>query len=1165
MVHRLIAWSLVNRLVVVLLAIALAAVGFYSFLNINVEAYPDPAPAIVEVIAQYPGASAEEVERQVTIPLEIALAGMPGLDYSRSKSLFGLAHLRNQFNYGVDYFRARLEVLNRLSSVDLPPGVQPTIAPTSPTGEIYRYILKNPKDSQGRDIYTLTDLKALNDWKLEREFRRVQRIADVVSFGGAVKRYEIQPDPARLKQYGITFEQLEHAITESNANVGGDYLRQGDSVQAVRGLGLIGGGQDPTQQLKPGIDPKAASILLRAEESRRLREIRQIVLTATNNVPIKVSDVVEGGRHSSTNPAERHGVVVGNQTRAGRVAASQPKLDENGEEILDEHGHRVWEDHEDVIQGIVLLRKGEKSLPALADVQQKVKQLNETPGQLLPGVKLDTIYDRTNLIHLTTTTVRENVLVGIALVVFILLIFLNHTRSALIVAINIPLALLFAFAMLYMRGKSANLLSLGAVDFGIIVDSSVIMVEAIYRRLSSGEDIDLTLVQRILRATGEVERSLFFSTLIMVCALLPLFTMSGPEGQIFGPMADAYAFALGGALLFALTLSPVLCRIFMQNVTRAKDNILVRGLKSFYLHQLEIALRHRFLVLVSFAGLIAGTVMALPFLGREFMPALEEGNIYIRGTFPVRVSLDEVKQRSQTARFLLREYPEVKAVLCQMGRPDDGTDPTGFYNAEFQVPLKQEEEWPKVEERSGWRKIFGPRARTKDELVTAMQHDLDQAIVGVDWNFSQQIRDNVMETLSGVKGENSIKIVGPDLDKLEEIAKVVRARLANVRGIENVGIFRIKGQSNLEFAIDRERCAMWNVSVAQVQDALQTAVAGKAFTKMVEGERTFDITIRWPEYLRKNEDLILDIPVDVIKNRVIVDNNPNGGPNDLGLRGTSVPLPSSIGSSFNTTFNNPASVPRRRLGDLVVPVDEHGAPDRNGSFVRSGASTIAREQGKRLIAIKFSVRNRDLASAVAEAQKATADCFEAPYIGLWSGEFQEMNEAVERLIIVVSLSLVLILVLLYLALGSILDVTVVFANVIVLTIGGIWALILTGSNFNISAGVGFISILGVGMMNGLILISGFNQRRAHGLPLAEAIRDGLEKRIRPLTMTCLTAIFGMLPAAFSTRIGSQTQQPLAIVVVGGMITTMLLMNLMPVFYSFYGERTPPAGADIGHK
>jgi cobalt-zinc-cadmium resistance protein CzcA len=601
----------------------------------------------------------------------------------------------------------------------------------------------------------------------------------------------------------------------------------------------------------------------------------------------------------------------------------------------------------------------------------------------------------------------------------------------------------------------------------------------------------------------------------------------------------------------------------MAKIKGAKDNILVRGLKRVYMGQLEFGLRYRWGVMAAFAGLIVVTGIALPMLGREFMPALEEGNVYIRGTFPVKVSLDEVTRQAQSARKLLREFPEVRAVLSQSGRPDDGTDPTGFYNAELLVPLQHEDEWPKLVQRDGWKSLLGPRARTKDELVAKMQAALDSAIPGVDWNFSQQIRDNVMETLSGVKGENSIKIFGPDLDELEKIAKVVRGKLTHVPGIESVGIFPIKGQSNLEFAIDREKCALWNVNVAQVQDALQTAVAGKAFTEMVEGERTFDITIRWPEGLRMSQDQILDIPVDVIKNRVINDELDNAvASRDLGLRGTSLPLPSLIGSSSRLGDAATSAVPRRRLRDLVAPVGKND--DGSVSFVRSGASTIAREQGKRLIAIKFSVRNRDLASAVAEAQQVTADCFHAPYTAEWSGEFQEMEEAVHKLMIVVLISLGLIVVLLYMALGSALDVAVVFANVVVLSIGGIWALILTRSNFNISAGVGFISILGVGMMNGLIMISGFNSRRSQGMSLADALRDGVDKRIRPLTMTCLTAIFGMLPAAFSTKIGSQTQQPLAIVVVGGMITTMLLMTLMPVLYSFYGHREPPEGAGEMH-
>jgi cobalt-zinc-cadmium resistance protein CzcA len=1168
MLHKLIYWATQNRLVVLLLAFSLAAVGFHAFFNVNVEAYPDPAPAIVEVIARYPGASAEEVERQVTIPLEIALAGMPGLKYTRSKSLFGLSHLRNQFEYGVDYFRARLEVLNRLHSVPLPDVVHPEIAPTSPTGEIFRYTISNPRDGLGREIYTTNDLKSLEDWVLEKEFRRIPRIADVVSFGGTIKRYEIQPDPERLRRYGISLSQLEDAIAQSNANVSGDYMMQGHTAEAVRGLGLIGGGQDPTQQLSPTAPPLKASQALRDEENRRIREIRQIVLAATNNVPISVKDVVDGGPRGPDEELGREGVVVGYHTRMGQVMVTRPKVDAQGREIADPHGNRQWVDNDDTVEGIVLLRKGEQSLPALADVKAKFQELNERPGRLLPGVKLEVFNDRTWLINVTTETVHENLLVGMVLVSAVLLIFLNNVRSALIVAINIPLALLFAFSVLYFRGMSANLLSLGAVDFGIIVDSSVIMVEAIYRYIRAGTRPDLDLNQRIRLAAGEVERGLLFATIIMVFALLPLFTMKGPEGQIFGPMADTYAFALGGALLLAMTLSPVLCGIFFRNMKPAGDNFIVRGLKRFYGWQLKWVLRYRFTTLGLFACVLATTILALPFLGREFMPELEEGNVYIRATFPVNVSLAEVQNKAKQAMKILRGYPESQAVLAQAGRPDDGTDPTGFYNCEFMVPLKMRHDWPRVVRRADWRRwlVPGNRARTKPELIEEMSTALNRAIPGVDWNFSQMIRDNVMETLSGVKGENSIKIFGPDLAELERLAEATKIKLAQVPGIKNVGIFSIMGQTNLEFPIDRRKCALWNVSVADVQDALATAVGGKALTEMVEGERKFDVTLRWPQRLRNTPEDILDIPVDVVKNRVTeAPGTPAAADSgSVAAAGASTALPSFTGSSLNTTYTNPAAVPRRRLGDLVTPLNDRGQLSASGTFVRPGASTIYREQGNRLIAVKFSVRGRDLASAVAEAQHKTAELFKAPYRSEWSGEFQEMQEAVRRLFWAVGLALVLILVLLYIALRSALDTLVVFSNVIVMSIGGIWALLLTGTNFNISAGVGFISILGVGIMNGLLLVSSFNHFRAQGLSLDESLRAGVNTRIRPLTMTALTAIFGLLPAAVSTRIGAQTQAPLAIVVIGGMLMTALLNNFVALLYSFYGDREPPEVAGLAH-
>jgi cobalt-zinc-cadmium resistance protein CzcA len=1162
MIFGLVRWAVHNRLVVCLLAVALTAIGTFALLNINIEAYPDPAPAIVEVIAQYPGASAEEVERQITIPLEVALAGMPGLEMTRSKSLFGLSHLRNQFSYGTSYKDARIEVLNRLTLADLPSGVQPTISPTSAIGEIFRYVIRTPKDPAGNDVYTLNDLKSLQDWTLARQFRRIPRIADTVSFGGTVKRYEIQPDPERLRKYNITLSQLEDAIHASNANAGGDYLFQPQSVQVVRGLGLIGDGVDPISQVIPMDEHQymEARDHLRSEEQRRLKEIREIVLATTNNIPIRVGDVVDGGPQNTLSDVSLRGVTVGSQTRQGQTAVGFPRLDASGHEVLDAQGHRVWDNVDDTVQAIVMLRKNEQSLPAVRDVKTKYAEVNQ-PGKILPGVTLETFYDRTNLINRTTETVRENVIVGVVLVTLILYVFLNDLRSSLIVAVNIPLALLFAFAMLYFRGVSANLLSLGAVDFGIIVDSSVIMVESIFRRLTSKTQSDLPVPSRILGAAGEVQRSLFYSTLIMVCALLPLFTMTGPEGQIFGPMAEAYAFSLAGALLLALTISPVLCRMFLSKAKETQDNWLVRSLQVFYLKQLEYALHHRYTMVIGFLILVIATGVALPFIGKEFMPELEEGNIYARGTFPNGVSLRESNEKALIARQLIEQYPEVSRILVQTGRPNDGTDPTGFYNAEIFVSLKPEEEWPLVSKNTGFSRHWRPnRSRSKAELVELMNHDLSHAVIGVDWNFSQAIRDNVMEILSGVKGENSIKIIGPDLKELEQIANKAAGELSKIRGIQNVGVFSILGQTNLEFAIDREKCAKWNVSIADVQDALATAVGGKSFTQMVEGERTFDITLRWPERLRMDENQILDIPVDVIKNRV--EPSSSDQPANLAITGSNVTQPVSTGSIY---LEQPTGVPRRRLRDLVTPINEKGERDPKATFTRSGASTIYREQGERLIAVKFSVRGRDLASAVAEAQERTKHLFAGSYRAQWSGEFEEMNNALERLAIVALLAMVLIVVLLYLALQSVLDVLVVCTNVVVIVIGGIWSLMFMGMNFNISAGVGFISIFGVGMMNGLILVSGFNGLRAAGKPLAEAIRQGVARQVRPLTMIPLTAIFGMLPAAVATKIGSQTQKPLAIVVVGGMLMTLVMLNIIPVLYSFYGHREPPEGAgDMGH-
>jgi cobalt-zinc-cadmium resistance protein CzcA len=1236
MVRKLIEIALNNPFVVILLAIALAGIGVFSFLNVNVEAYPDPAPAIVEVVAQFPGASAEEVERQVTIPLEVTFAGMPGLKFIRSQSLYGLSDLKMNWHYGPQYTyeTCRQEVINRLATISqpLPNGVTPGISPESPTGEIYRYILKVPKDGSGREVYTLNDIKALQDWVLEREFRTVQRIVDVVSFGGTVRRYEVQPDPDRLRRYGVTLPQLQAALTNSNATVGGDYVNQGQVAMTVRSVGLFGGGLDPVylvlgyqneemeasleqldipaeqkQQIRAAlarqkvpppypehwgfptlltfldrlsgrkvdlsldkeqrdqvesIEQRAAlraSRVLRAEERRRIRDIRSLVIASVNNQPIRVEDVVEGGRASLGQMPGYQGVVVGNRTRLGRIGYWKADRERpSGSRLsLANVGH----DEDDKVECIVLLRKNEDTLPALKDVKKKVEELNDpASGRMLPGVQIEPYYDRSELLHLTTETVTENLICGIVLVVLILFMFVNNIRSAVIVAINIPLALLFAFSVLFLRGRSANLLSIGAVDFGIIVDSSVIMVENIYRNLAAGANPNLPIRQRILLFAKEIDRALLFSTLIMVCAFLPLFTMSGPEGQLFKPMADTYAFSLAGALVLAMTLTPVLCMFLFKDFKPIEENVLVRFLKSRYLWQLRVCLKYRWTTILVMCSLIAGTACLLPHVGREFMPELEEGNLWIRGTAPLNITLERQVEISSQARAIIATYPEVDSIVAQLGRPDDGTDPAGFYNSEYFVPLRPEKDWPLLVPQNGWRSwLWGSmRPRTKLEIIQAMNAELEQKIPGVIWNFSQNIRDNVMEAMSGVKGDNSVKIFGPDLDELEKLATRVKNVLQDIPGIENVGIFHIRGQSHLEFRVDPEKCQRYGVMTADVNNVVGSALGAQPQTSMVEGEKLFDIAIRWPKVLRSNETSILDIPVDIVNNQVVLPQYPGLVPSAVGH---SYAAPNTAGTLARTDNPITLQAPRLRLRDLVTPVGKYGEPDADGQFERAGASDIYRENGKRMIAIKFSVRGRDLGSAVDEARSRTKDIFHSPYRAVWSGEFEEMEEAEGRLMIIIPLSLGLIFILLYMAFHSFIDAIVVFSNVFDLAVGGIWALYLTGTNFSISAAVGFVSLFGVAIMEGLLMISYFNALRVQGLPVNEAIVQGAAKRVRPVMITAMTAILGLLPAALSTKIGSQTQRPLAIVVVGGMMMTLFLDRyLMPVLYSFYGHREPPEGS-----
>jgi len=1216
MVRKLIEFSLNNPLVIILLAIAAVAVGAYSFINVNVEAYPDPAPAIVEVYAQFPGASAEEVERQVTIPLEVTFAGMPGLKFIHSKSLFGLSDLKMNWNYGSQwtYEAARQEVINRISTIGqpLPANVTPTISPESPTGEIYRYILKVPKDASGREIYTMNDIKAMQDWVMERDFRPVPRIVDLTSYGGTIRRYEVQPDPDRLRRYGITLPQLQTALANSNATVGGDYVNQGQLALTVRSVGLFGGGKDPvTKVLGFGsqeaaaylaqhkftdeqrhrilqglalrkVDPplteeekhhvqtieqraafRAASVL-RAGEYSRIRDIRSLVVASVNNQPVRVEDLVEGGRVSLDQLGEQ-GVVVSHQTNLGLVGywkADRERKPGSAETLAD-----VGHDADNVVQCIVLMRKNEDTLPALKDVKKKVEELNDpASGRELPGVKIEPYYDRTELLNVTTETVTENLAMGVLLVVTVLFMFVNNIRTAIIVAINIPLALLFAFSMLYLRGKSANLLSIGAVDFGIIVDSSVIMVENIYRNLASGHHPNLPIKDRILCFVKEIDNALLFSVLIMVCAFVPLFTMSGAEGALFAPMAQTYAFSLAGALVLTLTLTPVLCMFFFKNFKPVRENLMVRGLKVRYLWNLKLCLKYRWTLLTIMTVLFLGTACLIPHIGREFMPELEEGNLWIRSTAPLNQSLERNIEIAKQARAIMASYPEVAAIVTQSGRPDDGTDIEGYENTEFFVPMRPRKDWPPLVEQTGWRSWLGgsKRPRGKDEVVEAMNAELERKIPGVVWNFSQNIRDNVMEALSGFKGDNSVKIFGPEVEHLELVANKVKEVMQEIPGMENVAVIHEMGQSHLEFRVDPQKCEKWGVMTADVNNVVSSALGAKAMTSMVEGEKLFDIAVRWPKRLRNNETSILDIPVDIVNNQVVLNQYPGTGSGSVAVpsaKGFAHPDPAIAGTLANTANPISQQAPRLRLRDLVSPVDEDGAPDPSGQFERAGAAAIFREQGQRLIAVKFSVRGRDLGRAVDEAKARTKDLIQAPYRADWAGEIEQMEEANTRLLWIIPLSLGLIFILLYAAFRSFLDAIVVLSNVLDVAVGGIWALYLTGTPFSVSAAVGFVSLFGIAIMEGLLLISYFNVHRLQGLPLNDAIIQGALKRVRPVMITAMTAILGLLPAALSTKIGAQTARPLAIVVVGGMVVTLLLDRyLMPVLYSFYGNRKPPEGA-----
>jgi heavy metal efflux system protein len=1009
-IQRLVDFALRMPFIILATATCLIIAGLAAYSRLDIEAYPNPVPPLVEVITQPDGWSAEEVERYVTVPIEIGLAGMQGLEHTRSQSLFSLSDVKCYFDWSTTYDKARQEVINRLGFIQLPNGNQASISPWNAIGEVFRYSV------QGKG-YTTRDLKTAEDWLLERQFKQVKGVIDVVSFGGESKQYHVAVDPFRLHGQGIQLSQLITSIQAANTNVGGQRLVMGEQAYTVRGIGLL----------------------------RDVHDIENVVINELHGVPTRVKDIAN--------------VDVGFAPRLGIV------------------GHDA---EPDIVQGVVLMRYGGETAPTLEGIHKRIDYIRQN-HILPPGMDITPYYDRGNLVKLTTHTVLENLLVGMLLVSVVLFLFLGHTRAALITALNIPLALLVAFCGMVGTGTPANLISLGAVDFGIVVDSTVIMMENIFRHL--GPHGKGSMSDRILQGSREVAGPMTFSTLIIGVAFLPLFTMTGVAGVIFSPMAMTYAFAIGGAIMLALTLTPVLAGRLVSAQTEEKEPFVMRALHSVYSPLFAVALRRPKLVLAIAIVPVAFGMFAFRWLGGEFMPHLEEGNFWIRATFPMSISLEQSSSYVGRMRAILRGCPQDPAVVCdettrknkevltvvsQLGRPDDGTDVAGFQNIEIFAPLAPFDEWP--------------RGLTKDKLTDELSAQLHEAFPGVVFNFSQMISDNVEEAVSGVKGENSVKVFGNDLEQNEKNAAEIVAVMAQVPGVADLGMFSSMGQPSVVITPDRVTCARYGLNTGDVEAVIQAAMGGLAVTQVYEGEKRFDLTVRWLEQYRSSLE---------------------------SLRELSISTPSG------------ATVPLGQVAKISVS---------------DGPSNIYREDGQRYTPVKFSVRGRDLESTIADARARIAEKVHLPYDSHldWAGEINQLNEAEDRLKMILPITLLLIAFLVYSATKSWLDSLIVFFNIPVATAGGVIALLITGIHFSVSAAMGFISIFGIAVQDAILVVTYFQRlRSAEGFPILEAAREASEKRLRPCLMTTIVAMIGLFPAAVSTGIGSQTQKPLAVVVIGG--------------------------------
>lgn len=1026
MIRSLVDKALDNRFIVLSMAVLLFIWGGIAFKTLPVEAYPDVANVWVQVITQWPGRAAEEVEQQVTIPIEIQMNGIPHLQHIRSSSLAGLSVVNLIFDDDSDNNWDRQKAMERIAQVTLPANVSAQIGPDfSPIGSIYWYTLKstNPR-------YDTMELKSLQDWVISKYIKSVPDVVDDSSFGGITREYQVRLDPDRLISYNLGLPQLEQQLANSNANGGGSFIEQGSQQINVRAVGLL----------------------------RSVEDIEQTVIKTQNGTPVRVRDIAK--------------VEQGPKIRLGQIGKAIHRSD------------GVVYDDNDVVEGIVFMRKGADTATTLEGIHAMVDRLN---SQILPpGVKIVPYLDRDDLVHYTTHTVLHNLGEGMILVVIILFVFLGNVRGAFVVALTIPFSLLFASICLDLRHISANLLSLGALDFGMVVDGAVVMVENIVRHLAKQEKDNSTILEQVRLAAREVQRPVFFAIAIIITAYLPIFTLQRVEGKLFKPMAWTVVFALFGALLFSMVIAPALATFLFRTKSKQWQNPLLMHLTVRYREAVSWAVRHR-PVTFSIAGALFVLSLFLSFsgvIGSEFLPHLDEGAIWVRGTLAPSSGPAESARVAERARQVLCSFPEVPQVVNQIGRPDDGTDTTGFFDTEFFVDLKPKEQW---------RPVFH---QNKERLIAAMDRELEK-IPGAFWGFSQPISDNLEEAVSGVKGSLAIKIYGADLKTLEAKAEEMVAVMKSIRGVEDLGVFRVIGQPNLNFAVDRERAARYGINVSDIQDAIQTAVGGNALTQVLDGEQRYDLVLRYLPDFRDSKEAIERVRL-------------------LAPAGERV----SLGQLTNVK-------------------------------VTDGASQIYREENSRYVAVKYSVRGRDLGSTVEEAIKKVSASVKLPqgYTVAWAGEYENQKRAQRRLMLVLPLTILLIFLILYTMFKSFKWALLILSSVALAPVGGTVALLISHTNFSVSSGVGFLALFGVSVQTGVIMLEYINQLRARGYTIEEAAIEGAVLRLRPIMMTMLVATLGLLPAALSHGIGSDSQRPFAMVIVGGLIGALLIgIFLLPTLY-----------------